>query len=296
MESWGKEIRICFGPGGRRDCYGRRVRQLLPDPADPIDPIARHAAATRTRPAERPWVICNMIASVDGATAVDGVSGPLGGPGDRAVFTALRSVADVILAAAGTVRAEHYGPPRTPEPQQDERLARGQQRWPRIAVVTRSLDLDLDAELFAGHPVAPIVITTRDADPDRRAAVAERATVITAGDGGVDLPEALRSLSDHGDVVLCEGGPSLNGQLAGDGLVDELCLTVAPALANGESARIMHHATSSLTPLRLAHVWEQDASLFLRYVRDEEAGAHHDVGTNHHDVGTNHHDVGTTSR
>jgi riboflavin biosynthesis pyrimidine reductase len=245
------------------------VRQLLPDPVDPIDPIARHAAAVRPRPPGRPWVACNMVASVDGATAVDGVSGPLGGTGDRAVFTAVRAVADVILAAAGTVRAEGYGPPRTPEQQQEDRLARGQQRWPRIAVVTRSLDLDLDAALFTDTPVTPIVITTRDADAGRRAAVAERATVITAGDGGVDLPEALGALSDYGDMVLCEGGPSLNGQLAADGLIDEICLTMVPTLANGRSARIMHHATSSLTTLRLAHLWEEADSLFFRYVRAE---------------------------
>ncbi len=230
-----------------------------------------------------------MIASVDGATAVDGVSGPLGGTGDRAVFTALRSMADVILAAAGTVRAEDYGPPRTPADQQQIRLERGQQRWPRMAVVTRSLNLDLDTALFAESPVPPIVITTRDADPDRRAAVAERATVLTAGDGAVDLAGALRSLSGHGDVILCEGGPSLNGQLAADGLIDELCLTVAPALANGRSARIMHHETSSLTPLRLAHLWEEDATLFHRYVRAErslhpESGPHPDPP--HNDGGT----------
>ena len=45
--------------------------------------------------------------------ASTGVSGGLGGPGDKAVFSALRGVADVVLVAAGTVRAEHYGPPRT---------------------------------------------------------------------------------------------------------------------------------------------------------------------------------------
>ncbi len=215
-----------------------------------------------------------MVASVDGATAVDGVSGPLGGPGDRTVFTALRSVADVVMAAAGTVREERYGPPRTPEDQQRARLDRGQSRWPRIAVVTGSLDLDLSSSLFAATPTTPIVITSRAADRARREEVAEWATVILAGDDRVDMVEATRALSDHGDMVLCEGGPSLNGQLAESDLVDELCLTVAPALANGDSPRIMHHPAPSLRSLRLMHVWEQDDSLFLRYLRadrDHEA-------------------------
>ena len=55
-----------------------------------------------------------MVATVDGATAVDGRSGGLGGPADKGVFGAIRAVADVILVGAGTVRAERYGSPRTP--------------------------------------------------------------------------------------------------------------------------------------------------------------------------------------
>ena len=83
-----------------------------------------------------------MVASVDGATAIDGVSGGLGGPADKQVFSAIRGVADVILAGAGTVRAERYGPPRTPPSIQAARRARGQAAKPRLAVVSRSLDLD----------------------------------------------------------------------------------------------------------------------------------------------------------
>jgi riboflavin biosynthesis pyrimidine reductase len=68
-------------------------------------------------------------------------------------------------------------------------------------------------------------------------------------------------------VVLSEGGPSLNGQLLAAGLVDELCLSLAPLLAGGESARIAHGAAPP-TParMRLARVLEEDGMLFLRYV------------------------------
>jgi len=51
-----------------------------------------------------------MIASIDGVTAVAGLSGGLGGPADQALFAVLRSQADIVLVAAGTVRGEHYGP------------------------------------------------------------------------------------------------------------------------------------------------------------------------------------------
>ena len=39
--------------------------------------------------------------------------------------------------------------------------------------------------------------------------------------------------------MVCEGGPTLNGALVAAGLVDELCLTLAPLVAGGDSPRIV---------------------------------------------------------
>src|SRR4051812_2248584 len=88
------------------------VRQLFPVAVDAVEPldVYRDLPVVEGRPAVR----LNMIASADGATAVDGLSGGLGGPPDRKVFAALRSLADVVLVAAGTVRAERYGPAALP--------------------------------------------------------------------------------------------------------------------------------------------------------------------------------------
>ena len=151
------------------------MRQLLPEPAE-VDPVAAHAAAVRPAPEGRPWVALNMVASVDGATALDGVSGGLGGPGDKAVFRALRGVADVILVAAGTVRAEGYGPPRTPPELQEARRARDQAPFPRIAIVSGSLGLDPTSRVFAEAPEPPLVFTGSEAPADRVAVSAASST------------------------------------------------------------------------------------------------------------------------
>ena len=84
------------------------MRQLLPFPCDPVDPAALYGdlPSARTRPAVR----LNMIASIDGATAVAGVSGGLGGPADQALFAVLRSQADVVLVAAGTLASSGATP------------------------------------------------------------------------------------------------------------------------------------------------------------------------------------------
>ena len=81
------------------------MRQLLPFPRDPVDPATLYDDLPPAGP--RPAVRLNMIASIDGATAVAGVSGGLGGQADQELFAVLRSKADIVLVAAGTVRAEH---------------------------------------------------------------------------------------------------------------------------------------------------------------------------------------------
>jgi riboflavin biosynthesis pyrimidine reductase len=91
--------------------------------------------------------------------------------------------------------------------------------------------------------------------------------VVIAGDQDVDLATALAALGDRGwQAVLAEGGPTLNGQLARAGLLDELCLTWSPWLASGDAKRILDgRPLSAPGGLRPRSVCEQDGFLFLRY-------------------------------
>jgi riboflavin biosynthesis pyrimidine reductase len=241
------------------------MRRLCPEPADPVDPLEVYGdPPTATG---RPGVRLNMIASADGAATVAGRSGGLAGAGDRALFRTLRSLADVILVGAGTVRTEGYGRPKLPDEAIAARGRRGQEPLPRIAVVTRSLVIDWDSPLFAAPSSRPVVLAPADAPPDRLARAGEVADVVVAGSGSVDLAGALGALGGRGvRAVLCEGGPALFGELAAAGLVDELCLTLAPVLTVGGAERI---ATGPSLPsplgMALASVCEEDGFLFLRY-------------------------------
>ncbi|HEV8652381.1 MAG TPA: dihydrofolate reductase family protein [Actinomycetes bacterium] len=227
------------------------MRQLFPTFLDPADPMAVYGDLPPA--GSRPGVRLNMIASVDGATAVAGVSGGLGGKADHALFAVLRSLADVVLVAAGTVRAERYGPSTVP-----------------VAVVSRSCRLDWDAPFFTSPTARPIVVTVAEAPAPARARaaeVAEVAEVILAGERDVDLATALDALGVRGfRAVLAEGGPTLNGQLAVAGLLDELCLTLSPRLVGGGAKRILDGGALPGPPnLRLCSACEQDGFLFLRY-------------------------------
>jgi len=237
------------------------VRQIFPCPGD-----ADLAALYAYPPG--PWLRGNMVASADGAAWVGGVTEHLSSEADRQVFGLLRALADVVLVGAATVRAEHYGPARRSERWRD--LRAGRPPTPTIAVVSAGLNLDPESRLFTEAPphARTIVITTAQAPADRRADLRRHADVVTAGEASVDLTAAIRALAERGHQrMLTEGGPLLLAQLAAAGLLDELCLTIAPLLAGPGASRIVsgHLAPPAPLPLTLEHVLEDGGFLLCRY-------------------------------
>lgn len=241
------------------------MRSLMPVVAEDVDPHEFYRPGLPASP-DRPFVRVNMISSLDGAVAVQGRSGVLGGPADRRVFSVLRSWADVILVGAGTVRAEGYGPARLSDHLRDQRRERGQPPVPPIAVVTSTGRLDWSTPFFREAEQRPIVVSPADIDPEVRDRAAAAADVLSAGEGSVDLAAALLRLHGLGHhSVLVEGGPRLNAQLARGELVDELCLTLSPRIVAGDGPRVL--AGAELSPplsLETACLLEEDGFFFHR--------------------------------
>jgi len=237
------------------------MRSLLPTAGEDVD------VYDAVRPPEGRWLRVNFIESLDGAVVdAQGRSGGLGGAGDRAVFHALRAQTDVVLVGAGTARTEHYGPHRPTPALVQRRAADGRAAPAAIALVSGKLDLDPAAAVFSAAATPTIVLTSAASPADRRRALAEVARVVVAGDTHVDLAEGLRRLrDDHGLAsILCEGGPTLAGGLFSAGLVDELCVTLAPALVSTGGPRLVERLAGCVA-LRLARVLEQDSELLLSY-------------------------------
>ena len=245
------------------------LRQILPDVSNLDDVVGLYLGDTRNPTAGTTWVLLNMVASIDGGTAVGGTSRALGDDDDLAVFQALRAVADVILVGAATVRGEAYGPANLDDRRRMARLAAGRAEYPRMAVVSASLDLDPDSTLFTGATARPLILTHDGAPGDRVDTLAQAADVIRAGSDAVDFGIGLGALAERElRVVLCEGGPTLNGQLASAGLIDEVNLTVSPLLLGGDSKRILSGPElDPPVPMRLNRLLAGERSLFARYLR-----------------------------
>ena len=212
----------------------------------------------------------NFVATVDGSSSTEGAPGQLGGDADRRVFGLLRRLCDVVLVGAGTARDAGYGPLVLGDASARWRTERGDPAHPVLALASRSLRLDPTAPLFRDAPVRPVVLTVASAPDERRAALADVADVVDCGDDEIDVARLRRVLADRRlHRVLCEGGPSLLGELVAADAVDELCLTVAPKLEGGLAPRIATRdgAPVALRDLDLARVLVSDGTLLTTWRR-----------------------------
>ena len=223
-----------------------RFTRLLP--AGPPATAAELAAELNLRalaPPDRPAVVLNMIASLDGRITIAGRAGALTNRADYELFHALRGAADAVLVGAGTVRAEGYGPM--------EQLA---------VIVSNGLDLPPELGVLRAPGNRVVIVTASDGELEPCAA--EVSYLRTS-----DLGEALRTLrADHGVAAIdCEGGAHLNATLLPAGLVDELHLVVSPLVVGGRDPLTLLAGDQLDPPLGAELVWVLEAGgwLFTRY-------------------------------
>lgn len=241
------------------------MRRLHPDaaelePAEAITGLNLGALAAESRP----YLVCNMVSSVDGRVAVQGRSGSLGTDLDRQVFQLLRTQADAVLVGTGTLRAERYGRLVRDPAMRARRVAEGLAPDPLAFVISRSGDVPWDIPLFR-DPGSVVVLAT--AAPDPPPDVPASVHVMRFDLAELTPAAALERLRAEHDVrsVLCEGGPALNGALIGEDAFDELFISLSPVLAGGDPLTAVTGTLPELVWLELVWVLEGDGMLFLRY-------------------------------
>jgi riboflavin biosynthesis pyrimidine reductase len=226
------------------------LRRLVPQPDESVD---LDAADARARISEfyrlpRPdWLRLNLVGTVSGAaTGPDGTSESITNPVDRLILRVIRSLADVVLVGAASVRAEGYFVPRTAA----------------LAVVSRSGDFS-HRQLASNEDHGPILVLCPAASVDR-----VRATVGDPSVRPIAVPDTAKSLSAPAIVtalrsegyasIVAEGGPTIAAELVAGGVVDELCLTTSPML-NGAALPLLGASQFDPIPLDLTQLLVDDS-------------------------------------
>ena len=214
-------------------------------------------------PEDRPRVLVSMVASADGRATVRGSSRPLGGAADLELLLELRTIADAVLIGPATVRAEGYARLVGAPERRERRRRAGLAEDPPAVLVSRSMDLPWNAGLFAAAD-QPVPVYGGRATPVPAVAAPVEMVQLVA----LTLAAALADLRRRGvRLLLCEGGPTLNGALLATGLVDELFLTLCPVLVGDDSAPTIVSDDASPEPVGLTLRWvcNVEDELYLRY-------------------------------
>lgn len=211
-------------------------------PTSPTLPAYAHLEFPEP-PADRPYVLVNMVMSADGKIVVEGTEQGLGSPADQALMKALRSHADAVLNGAETLRRSGSTPTPGDGDMAALREARGLPRSPLGVIVTASGAVPLDASFFTSRDFEAVVFVLESTPGDRREALAAtgREVVVLPDEGtATELLGVLRKRFGV-RLLLCEGGALLNGALFDAGAVDEYFVTVGALIVGGDVA---------LTPVR----------------------------------------------
>ncbi|TMF08916.1 MAG: hypothetical protein E6I38_06630 [Chloroflexi bacterium] len=234
----------------------------------------------------RPYVIANFVQSLDGVAAL-GIPQTSGGQisgsntQDRFTMGLLRSIADAVVVGAGTARSvpghlwtPEYIFPSLADEYAELRRRLGRAELPLNVIVTAKGEVDAAQRVFQGE--VPIMIVTTEGGQRRltQGAGIDPSLIRAVGKSGEfsagAILEAL-SRDDRRGVVLLEGGPHLMGDFFGEGLVDELFVTVSPLIAGRDGHErpgiVAGREFAPDTPIlgELVSVRRADNHLFLRY-------------------------------
>jgi riboflavin biosynthesis pyrimidine reductase len=249
--------------------------------------------------AHTPYVIANFVTTLDGVVALDqaghGGGGEISGfnADDRMVMGILRSIADIVVVGAGTLRADpahiwtaaHVFPALT-DTYQALRDALGKSGPPLNVIVTASGNLDTTLPVFQSGEVPVLIVTTPDGAKNLDRGSLPRGVSISAVQAGKSISAtevigAIRRQSQTANMILVEGGPHLMGDFFAERCLDELFLTLAPQVAGrsqtlGAAERpglVVGKLFAPDSPVwgTLTSVHQSGSHLFLRYSFDSSS-------------------------
>ena len=253
----------------------KEVLKLFPEPTARLAAEDVYSNISFPMREARPYVIINMVSSLDGKVVSHGKASQIGSSTDRTLMRALRAHADAVMVGAGTLRAEKLRLD-VPEDLSQERESRGLKPQPLAVVATISGDVPLEENLLGSSPDNLLILASSEVPQFYLAKLSRVASVEIVPDGmgnsRLDPAAVLETLKNRRavDLLLVEGGPSLNHALISSGLVDELFLTLSSKLLGGEKRETLnilegHPLTQNTEQPELTSIHLSGNELFLRY-------------------------------
>lgn len=165
----------------------------------------------------------NLISTLDGSlSGIDGTSDTITAGADRIILKHIRSVSDVVLVGAQTIRQEKY---RTPSAT-------------RIATITNTGDLTGNQFDPTSAGIIVFCSASKVQEVSRNlAGIKHEIIPIATEDPGELVAGSVQKLREMGlSQIVCEGGPSLANQMLKQHLIDEICLSIRPIAQGANSA------------------------------------------------------------
>jgi diaminohydroxyphosphoribosylaminopyrimidine deaminase/5-amino-6-(5-phosphoribosylamino)uracil reductase len=185
---------------------------------------------------KRPHVRCKLAMSVDGRTAMaNGESQWITGEDARRDVHRLRARSSAVLTGINTVLADDPSLNARLDNVDDDAIVQ-----PIRVVVDSQLRMPLEAKILA-LPGKTIIVTVskEEGKMDRLRQRGADIIVVEQKAGRVDLDALLKILAEKQiNEVMAEAGPTLNGELLQQQLVDELIIYMAPSIM-GDAAKGM---------------------------------------------------------
>lgn len=197
-----------------------------------------------------PWILIKNAMSIDGKIGLRGVSGEYFSSRESlSLAHELRAWCDAIMVGAGTVRIDN---PRltcrldsfndTPSSLSEEIIYPRalSNRNPVRIIVSRSLNIPVNSNVFNTIDARTIVITSENSDNEKHRILSDKGVemvYVPMIDESIDLHAAFSILRSMGIMnIMVEGGGSLTGSLVAAGLPDELYLAISPVLIGGDNS------------------------------------------------------------
>lgn len=182
-----------------------------------------------------PFVTLKLASSLDGRiAAVGGASKWITGIEARRHAHYLRGLSDAVMVGVNTVLAD--------DPELTVRLVKGKN--PVRVVLDSALKTPLSAKVFADADKDGLIIFTSEkasrAKATKAKALGAEVVRVSSVKGGVDMKEVMKELGRREITsLLVEGGGTIAAGAVKKGLIDKLCLFMAPKLIGGDGVAVI---------------------------------------------------------